>query len=432
MAPQAPVVTQRIFGAFDPVTNLLVGVQVSGETPYQNVANALIAPTYAQGRTAINAATHTIVTLGKNASGDGSGTTFVYTPTDVTSGCVCTGTIAGSVLTVSAVASGTVAVGLAVSPASTGIPIGTITPGGTGTGGPGTYNLSASATYPLQTQFVMDDNATYLVSGDGSRWHLQSTLFNSTLTIPNNTILGNVSGVTALASPLSATQATTLINVFTPTLSGAAPASGGGTVNFLRADGTWTPSVPANGLTNAQLAQASALTIKCNPTGALANVQDFGPALANQVLQCNGSGTALAWTAAYADANAVAAVKAAMTNTGNVLTTGAVGIITLNTRNATSFSAATAGYNTAPNGIITQWGTVVFNTTAAQAVTFPIAFPANLFNIQLGMTSDLTGQDFIPRIKSGTQALAGFTIGLDGFGGTFDAPQSVYWFATGN
>ena len=34
-------------------------------------------------------------------------------------------------------------------------------------------------------------------------------------------------------------QVTALIQPFTTSLSGAAPASGGGTVNFLRADGTW-------------------------------------------------------------------------------------------------------------------------------------------------------------------------------------------------
>lgn len=57
--------------------------------------------------------------------------------------------------------------------------------------------------------------------------------------IANNTALGNVSGISAIPSALTATQLTTLVNSFTSSLSGAAPASGGGTVNFLRADGTW-------------------------------------------------------------------------------------------------------------------------------------------------------------------------------------------------
>lgn len=44
---------------------------------------------------------------------------------------------------------------------------------------------------------------------------------------------------------LTATQATALLNNFTSTLKGLAPASGGGTTNFLRADGTW--AAPAGG-----------------------------------------------------------------------------------------------------------------------------------------------------------------------------------------
>jgi hypothetical protein len=44
---------------------------------------------------------------------------------------------------------------------------------------------------------------------------------------------------------LTGTQATTLLDTFTSSLKGLAPASGGGTSNFLRADGTW--AAPAGG-----------------------------------------------------------------------------------------------------------------------------------------------------------------------------------------
>jgi len=83
---------------------------------------------------------------------------------------------------------------------------------------------------------------------------------------PNNTICGNVSGTNNTARPVStsvltgipggsngqvqynnagafggltAAQLTALINPFTSVLSGVVPLSGGGTTNFLRADGTW-------------------------------------------------------------------------------------------------------------------------------------------------------------------------------------------------
>ena len=60
--------------------------------------------------------------------------------------------------------------------------------------------------------------------------------------IPNNQVLGNVSGAPAIPTGLASTALTALINPFTTTLSGVVPASGGGTANFLRADGTFAPS----------------------------------------------------------------------------------------------------------------------------------------------------------------------------------------------
>lgn len=55
----------------------------------------------------------------------------------------------------------------------------------------------------------------------------------------NNRFLGRISGAGGDAEELTGTQATTLLDVFTSALKGLAPSSGGGTVNFLRADGTW-------------------------------------------------------------------------------------------------------------------------------------------------------------------------------------------------
>lgn len=51
--------------------------------------------------------------------------------------------------------------------------------------------------------------------------------------------IGRVTGGPGVPESISGTQATTLLDVFTSVLKGLVPASGGGTVNFLRADGTW-------------------------------------------------------------------------------------------------------------------------------------------------------------------------------------------------
>ena len=57
--------------------------------------------------------------------------------------------------------------------------------------------------------------------------------------IANDTVLGNVSGLTEPPVALNQAQLTSLVNNFTNGLAGDVPASGGGTTNFLRADGSW-------------------------------------------------------------------------------------------------------------------------------------------------------------------------------------------------
>lgn len=52
--------------------------------------------------------------------------------------------------------------------------------------------------------------------------------------------LGRITAGAGDTEELTGTQATTLLDAFTSALKGLAPASGGGTANFLRADGTWT------------------------------------------------------------------------------------------------------------------------------------------------------------------------------------------------
>lgn len=72
-----------------------------------------------------------------------------------------------------------------------------------------------------------------------------TTIANNSVTlakladIATNSFIGRITAATGDPQVLTVTQATSLLNVFTSTLKGLAPASGGGTTNFLRADGTW-------------------------------------------------------------------------------------------------------------------------------------------------------------------------------------------------
>lgn len=105
--------------------------------------------------------------------------------------------------------------------------------------------------------------------------------------IANNTVLGNVSGSTATPVALNTTQLTTLVNVFTSGLSGAVPASAGGTVNFLRADGTFAPTSTVTSANPTALAGPTAV----NGAAATFMTSDSAPAI-NQ-------GSAYVWSASH-------------------------------------------------------------------------------------------------------------------------------------
>jgi len=101
------------------------------------------------------------------------------------------------------------------------------------------------------------DKGDITVSGGGATWTIDAGAV-STAKIASgaadNTILadmatatlkGRVTAGTGDPEDLTGTQATTLLDTFTSGLKGLAPASGGGTSNFLRADGTW--AAPSGG-----------------------------------------------------------------------------------------------------------------------------------------------------------------------------------------
>lgn len=69
---------------------------------------------------------------------------------------------------------------------------------------------------------------------------LSGTISNSQLAnMAAHTFKGNNTGSSAAPLDLTATQLTAELNQFTSSLQGVVPGSGGGTTNFLRADGTW-------------------------------------------------------------------------------------------------------------------------------------------------------------------------------------------------
>lgn len=80
------------------------------------------------------------------------------------------------------------------------------------------------------------------------------------------TIKGNNTGSTANASDLTVAQVNAILPVFTATLNGLTPLSGGGTTNYLRADGTWAPVSGGSGtVTSVALTAPSIFTVSGSP-----------------------------------------------------------------------------------------------------------------------------------------------------------------------
>lgn len=77
-------------------------------------------------------------------------------------------------------------------------------------------------------------------------------------------------------SYLTATQVTADLNVFTTSLQGLVPASGGGTTNFLRADGTW--AVPAGGGSGVTTVGTFSGSSQTNGASISSTTITFGPA----------------------------------------------------------------------------------------------------------------------------------------------------------
>lgn len=68
----------------------------------------------------------------------------------------------------------------------------------------------------------------------------------SQITIANNRVLGNVSGITAPASALTGTQVTSLLDTFTGSLKGLAPAGSGSSTDYLGGDGSFHALPPVS------------------------------------------------------------------------------------------------------------------------------------------------------------------------------------------
>ena len=138
--------------------------------------------------------------------------------------------------------------------------------------------MNAAGSFSLDANTYLTSNQTITLSGDisGSGSTAISTTIgankvtNAMLAqVSTATFHGRVTAGTGNVENLTGTQATTLLDTFTSSLKGLAPASGGGTTNFLRADGNW--AAPSGGGTPG----GSTTQIQYNNAGSFAGSANF-------------------------------------------------------------------------------------------------------------------------------------------------------------
>lgn len=134
---------------------------------------------------------------------------------------------------------------------------------------------AASTDFQAATKRYVDGVVSSAISGgiaDGDKGDITVTGTGAVWTIDNGVVsnakLANMSASTIKANltssaavPIDATgaQITTLLDTFTTSAKGLAPASGGGTTNFLRADGTWNQ--PAASVTTGTIIQMTGSSV---------------------------------------------------------------------------------------------------------------------------------------------------------------------------
>jgi hypothetical protein len=174
---------------------------------------------------------------------------------------------------------------------------------------------------------------------DDPSFEVGSTEWNAThsLSMASGNVLGRLSAGAGAVEELTFAQVTSQLGVFTATLIGLAPASGGGTSNFLRADGTW--AVPPGGA--ATTPGGSSGQIEYNNAGAFGGFTMSGDVTVN-----TGTGVATigANSVTYAKMQVVSALSKLL---GSSATTTAVQEITL----GTNLSISGSTLNAAGSGI---------------------------------------------------------------------------------
>jgi hypothetical protein len=178
----------------------------------------------------------------------------------------------------------------------------------------------------------------------GNNWEVGVGTFDGTTGLTRTTVLGSSNAgapvaFTAGTKDVFCTAPAQYLDTFTSTNQGVVPASGGGTANFLRADGTFaapTATAPASPTTSVQFNNAGAFGASPNFTyNTGTNTFTVGPAGATTIIETLApTGSTIAGTMRFRGKNASATNGAGggvSFLTGNGLGTGAAGVLSIST-----------------------------------------------------------------------------------------------------
>lgn len=209
-----------------------------------------------------------------------------------------------------------------------------------------------------------------------------------------NRIIGNNTGGAAVPLALTGTQVTAMLDNFTSAANGLAPASGGGTTNFLRADGTWTsPSsgtvadgsygdinisagvwtIANNAVGNAKLRQGAGASVIGRGANSTGNVADIVSTADLQVLRRNNAGAVGFGSIDLSHANVVGTSRLNFSNLAQGSALSVLGVAGNATADVASIAAASDNQVLRRSGTSVAFGAV--NLASSNAVTgnLPVA-----------------------------------------------------------
>jgi hypothetical protein len=212
--------------------------------------------------------------------------------------------------------------------------------------------------------------AAIATSGSGADLSASSVTNANLAQMAAGTLKGNNTGGAANPIDLTTAQVTAMLNAFTTALQGLVPASGGGTANLLRADGTWTNAL-TGGLAVSLATAGTVLTLTAS-------------ALAGQALNIIGNNSSPTMTISEAGTNGCRIAITSTSTNGKTYQVGSNFVL-----GAGEFSIYDVARGAAPLSINTNGGISVPTPASGDTLTLgPSATTGSLIATSSALTNN--------------------------------------------